>query len=159
MTLGLDAHVAFDEFSWSLEEMKDVSDCRLRVHILTDRMSQVPAPAPNTYKVVVQDWATLGLLVAPHDTITFEDHSMPSSQPLKKLRTTRSGEAGSVVAEQGVPLPNPQFIRIHHAIAGILHMSGAGKAIDDAIERMGGAGSSGTVTIGDDFYDMFLAEH
>ena len=41
-------------------------------------------------------------------------------------------------------------------MARILHMSGAGEAIDSAIEGMGGAMSSGPVATGDDFYESLL---
>jgi len=60
-------------------------------------------------------------------TVTFTDHSRDfkesSSSPRKKLRS----------AVKGFDLPNPLFIRIHCAIAGILHMSGVGKHIAQAL--------------------------
>jgi len=55
-------------------------------------------------------------------------------------------------------LPNPLFFRIHSAIAGVLHMSGAGEEIDAAVKRAGGAGASGAVPVGDDFEHIFLRE-
>lgn len=55
-------------------------------------------------------------------------------------------------------MPNPLFFRIHSAIAGVLHMSGAGEEIDAAVKRAGGAGASGAVPVGDDFEHIFLRE-
>ncbi|OBZ67919.1 hypothetical protein A0H81_12308 [Grifola frondosa] len=34
----------------------------------------------------------------------------------------------------GIPLPNPKFIAIHAAIAHVLHLSGAGRVIDEIID-------------------------
>jgi len=101
--------------------------------------------------------------VRPPKRITFTDssalYSEPSSPPRKKKRTTRSGDAGEEIQEvqQGVALPNPLFFRIHSAIAGVLHMSGAGEEIDAAVKRAGGAGAS-AVPVGDDFEHIFLRE-
>ena len=41
----------------------------------------------------------------------------------------------------GVPLPHPEFIAFHRAIANVLHMSGAAQAIDLAMDRLHRAGS------------------
>ncbi|KIJ91979.1 hypothetical protein K443DRAFT_126075 [Laccaria amethystina LaAM-08-1] len=54
--------------------------------------------------------------------VTFADHSgdfIPGSSR-KKPRS--------------IPLPNPRYLAIHAAIAGILHMSGAGKFFDELLE-------------------------
>ena len=83
-------------------------------------------------------------------TVTFTDHSRdfnePLSPPCKKLR----------LAVKGFDLPNPLFIRIHCAITGILHMSGVGKHIDQALDRTGERGTA--VLTGADFAYFGLAE-
>jgi hypothetical protein len=49
-----------------------------------------------------------------------------------------------------VTLPDPLYIRIHAAIAGVLHMSGAGKFLDELFEKFNEGGSS-EVLSWDDF--------
>lgn len=84
-------------------------------------------------------------------TVTFKDHSRdfeePSSPPRKKLRS----------AVRDFDLPSPLFIRIHCAIAGILHMSGAGESIDRALDRAGDHPTAVILT-GADFAYFGLAE-
>jgi hypothetical protein len=57
----------------------------------------------------------------------------------------------------GIPLPNPLFIRIHHAISSVLHMSGVGKCIDQALDRAG-KGATSVFFTGADFAHLDLAE-
>ncbi|KAF9507273.1 hypothetical protein BS47DRAFT_1321384 [Hydnum rufescens UP504] len=145
MTLRGDAHKGFDNFAWSLRKVDNI---------------------PNTYNIIVHRPRGLGLGSVPtrRSDITFQDFSAryteASSPPRKKQRNTRSGDAGDEVQrrEQGIALPNPLFIRIHSAIAGVLHMSGAGEEIDAAIRRAGGGGAPGAVLVGDDFETLHLWE-
>jgi len=44
---------------------------------------------------------------------------------------------GSCERSRVLELPNPTFIRIHAAIAGILHMSGAGRFFDELLAYFG----------------------
>ena len=36
---------------------------------------------------------------------------------------------------RSIPLPNPHYLAIHAAIAGVLHMSGAGKFFDELLNE------------------------
>ncbi len=65
-----------------------------------------------------------GILQTPGDNlVTFRDKSddFSSGSTRKRNRT--------------ISLPNPHYIAIHAAIAGILHMSGAGKFFDELLDR------------------------
>ena len=62
--------------------------------------------------------------------------------PFKQVVTfrDRSKDESSHGSKQGpkaknIPLPNPQFLALHAALAQILHMSGAGKAIELYMDR------------------------
>ncbi|KAF9505838.1 hypothetical protein BS47DRAFT_487664 [Hydnum rufescens UP504] len=147
MTLCANARDGFDSFAWSLKMVDNVSS-RSQVCLvlnLSDPISQTP----NTYSIVVHRPRGLGLgsVSKRRHYITFQDFSArfteESSPPRQKQRNTGSGDAGDKAPQpergQGIALPNPLFIRIHSAIAGVLHMSGAGEEIDAAIRRAGGA--------------------
>jgi hypothetical protein len=111
---------------------------------------------PNTYDVIYH-LRGHGLTSGP-ERITFGDSSVlcsDMSPPRKKQRTTQSGNVGNEVLK-GIALPNPHFFRIHSAIAGILHMSGAGKEIDAAIYRAGWFRKA--VLVGDDLDRLFMRE-
>jgi hypothetical protein len=65
-----------------------------------------------------------GLLRAPENNrVTFVDHSndFSSGSSRKRNRT--------------FDLPNPQYIAIHAAIAGVLDMSGAGRFLDELLDK------------------------
>jgi hypothetical protein len=54
--------------------------------------------------------------------VTFKDHSGDFiSGPSRKSRS--------------IPLPNPHYLAIHAAIAGVLHMSGAGRFFDELLDE------------------------
>ncbi len=60
----------------------------------------------------------------PNRLVTFRDRSddfCPSSTSRKRNRD--------------IPLPNPQYLAIHAAIAGVLHMSAAGKFFDELLDK------------------------
>jgi hypothetical protein len=44
-----------------------------------------------------------------------------------------------------VALPNPLYLKIHAAICGVLHMSGAGKFLDEVLQRFNPDGGSSSV--------------
>ncbi|KAF9512265.1 hypothetical protein BS47DRAFT_1394394 [Hydnum rufescens UP504] len=141
MTLEYNAHVGFDDFGWSLRAVEGT---------------------PNTYKIVYHvEGVGHGLLLPHKEEITFVDSSpkfsQSSSPARKKQRTTRSGNAEEVQNVQGIPLPDPLFLRIHHALAGVLHMSGAAEAIDLVLERFD-KGKPGAVLVGADFEDLWTHE-
>jgi hypothetical protein len=159
MTLEANAHRGIDDFAWSLKKVDNVSS-HSQVCFITHPSSQTP----NTYNIIDHRPRGLGLGSVPkrrHD-ITFQDFSAryteAPSPPRKKQRNTRSGDAGDEVQQrdQGIALPNPLFIRIHSAIAGVFHMSGAGEEIDAVIHRASGGGAPGGVLVGDDFETRVL---
>ena len=114
---------------------------------------------PNTYNVIYMTRGH-GLSHKP-EHITFTDSSVLDSDtsppPHKKQQTTQSGSVGNKVprGQHGIALPNPHFLHIHSAIAGILHMSGAGREIDAAINRTGWCRGA---VVGDDLDRLFLQE-
>jgi hypothetical protein len=56
--------------------------------------------------------------------VTFADHSHQfEEQELQRSNTS------------GIALPDPRFLRIHCAIGGILHMSGAGELLDRVLDN------------------------
>ena len=70
-------------------------------------------------------FANVGIMRLPPDgLITFRDRGnnfSPSSISRKRNRD--------------IPLPNPRYLAIHAAIAGILHTSTAGKFIDELLDQ------------------------
>lgn len=77
----------------------------------------------NVYTVKI--FENTGILRLPQDNlVTFTDQSndfTPSSSSLKRNRA--------------ILLPNPRYLAIHAAIAGILHMSAAGKFFDELLDK------------------------
>ncbi|RDB17756.1 hypothetical protein Hypma_001070 [Hypsizygus marmoreus] len=112
-----DALNGFDRFAWCLE--KTEVENRYTVNIFDE------------YKHSI-----FGLTKGQVKVVEFEDHSdefrsdEERSSPLKR--------------SLGVPLPDPHYISIHAAIAGVLHMSGAGKFLDELLDKFdsNGVGSS-----------------
>jgi hypothetical protein len=56
--------------------------------------------------------------------VTFEDHGNDFSSSANKLKRSAP-----------IDLPNPRYIEIHAAIAGILNMSGAGEFFDELLAK------------------------
>ena len=54
--------------------------------------------------------------------VTFEDHSGDFIAGSSRKR------------RRSIPLPNPHYLAIHAAIAGVLHMSGAGRFFDELLD-------------------------
>ena len=57
-----------------------------------------------------------------------------------------------------IPLPNPAFIKLHAALCGIFHMTGAGDDIDNIVQQLkkdreGGGPPPDIFTSGDRFMD------
>ncbi|KAF9512275.1 hypothetical protein BS47DRAFT_1465878 [Hydnum rufescens UP504] len=142
MTLQYDAHVGFDDFRWSLRAVEG---------------------APNTYRIIYHVGGIGHGLFLPHkEEITFVDSSpkfSQSSSPHKGQGSTRSGNADDEVqnVDQGIPLPDPLFFRIHDALARVLQMSGAAEAIDLVLRRLD-IRKPGAILIGADFEDMWTHE-
>jgi hypothetical protein len=85
----------------------------------------------NAYKLKIYSYGKsgLGLFGLTRDgikIIKFTDHSM-EFQPSKVH--------GSRKRPREISLPNPKFLAIHAAIAGILHTSGAGEFLDELFEK------------------------
>ena len=60
----------------------------------------------------------------PNAPVIFEDKSIRFFSPADARKWSRS-----------IPLPDPNLIAIHAAIAGILNMSGAGKIFDELLDK------------------------
>lgn len=66
----------------------------------------------------------------------FKDHSEEFQSDQRTFHRKRKRE---------VPLPDPHYIRIHAAVAGILHMSAAGKFFDELLAKFGDQDGSSAV--------------
>ncbi|KDR73280.1 hypothetical protein GALMADRAFT_142402 [Galerina marginata CBS 339.88] len=77
----------------------------------------------HVYDLII--FRDLGIFKKPdNNRITFEDHSNDFSDSTRKLKR-----------KAPVDLPNPHYIQIHAAIAGILNMSGAGRFFDELLDK------------------------
>jgi len=91
---------------------------------------------PNEYKIkIYKPSITLPLLRATwktdQDPVVFVDQSSNFTVPANSRKRVRS-----------ISLPDPEFIRIHAAITGILNMSGAGKFFDELLDKYRDCGGS-----------------
>ena len=79
--------------------------------------------------------------MGPRDSkvIKFRDRS-------KEFQPDKGREPG-----HAVNLPNPHYLRIHAAVAGILHMSGAGKFFDELLGKFGEQDGSSAVRSWEEF--------
>lgn len=57
-----------------------------------------------------------------------------------------------------IDLPDPRFIAIHAGIAGILHMSGAGKFFDELLDKYQGEGGSASPVRWENF-ELYTGVH
>jgi len=89
----------------------------------------------NEYTTVIYNHEGAHGLTADGQKAIFTDHSddfgEPSSPARKRLRS------GPASLARGFDLPNPLCVGVHAAIAGVLHMSGAGDSIKQALDRAG----------------------
>ncbi|KDR73281.1 hypothetical protein GALMADRAFT_251878 [Galerina marginata CBS 339.88] len=112
MTLQSDAHYAFERFDWCLKQT-------METHVYDFKIFQ-----------------DRGILRKPDDNrITFADHSDDFSDS----DSDSDSDSGSTLKldskrKPPVDLPNPIYIQIHAAIAGILNMSGAGRFLDALLD-------------------------
>ncbi|KAF8582009.1 hypothetical protein K439DRAFT_1635693 [Ramaria rubella] len=113
LMLELNHHRAWDKLDWTLAPV--VSENGLLV--------------PDTYRI--KELRSIPDIIAHKDIITFRDHSVTDEVYWKK-----AAEKQFQKVQYGVPLPDREFIAFHHAIAHVLHMSGAGDAIDLAMHRL-----------------------
>jgi hypothetical protein len=96
------------------------------------KMNDDGVTIPHTYRVEIVEEGIFGpdiLERLPHHIIVFTDHSTPPHSPV--ARPHRHGPQ----PHSGIPLPNPEFFALHRSIAHVLHMSGAGEAIDLTFKR------------------------
>jgi hypothetical protein len=56
--------------------------------------------------------------------------------------------------KRDISLPDPHYIKIHAAVAGILHMSGAGKFFDELLKKFGDQEGSSTVRCWEEFDNL-----
>jgi hypothetical protein len=140
LALQKDVHNGFDRFRWSLKETA------VRLSFPSSLMvADKHLKTPNQYTTFIYEKGH-GFLQAEPQTVTFTDKSCAfdelSPRPHKRLLPNVTG----------ISLPNPL-----HAIAGVLHMSGAGECIDRALDRAG-KGATGVLFTGADFAHLGLAE-
>lgn len=76
-------------------------------------------------------------------TIQFQDHSGEFEESNSRKRKA-----------PGIDLPSAKFIAIHAAIAEILHMSGAGRFLDELFKKFGDGGGSSPVRCWEDLENM-----
>ena len=93
-------------------------------------MTSEEVPIPNTY--CIEELHQLDVPPFPRkNIISFQDHSVTDEEYL-----TEEHKRDFTKPRYGVPLPNPELIALHCALAKVLHMSGAGDAIDLAMSRL-----------------------
>ena len=89
------------------------------------------APHLNTYEIKVLQGNPLGIDSGTRKIVVFEDNSHKHTRDQDPLPSNRNLRSGNRRAEgRGVSLPEPHFIKIHAAVAHILHLSGAADFID-----------------------------
>ncbi|KAF8576875.1 hypothetical protein K439DRAFT_1535943 [Ramaria rubella] len=113
LMMELNYHRAWDKLHWTLAPV--VSENGILV--------------PDTYRI--KALRSIPDIIAHKDIITFRDYSVTDEVYWKK-----DAEKQFQKVQYGVPLPDREFIAFHHAIAHVLHMSGAGDAIDLAMHRL-----------------------
>lgn len=121
--LSSDAHIGFDRFQWCLQETEPTAQ-----------------PLTNKYKVKIYGILHgIGLREGELRIIEFTDHSEEFGNDKGRKRRLKP------------ELPNPQYLKIHAAVAGILHMSGAGKFFDELLRKFGDQDGSPTVRSWEEF--------
>ena len=110
----------------------------------SDLESQCSEQIVNQYKVKIYgNWHGIPDMTEDDSKdVTFVDHSEEFQDPR---------EPGSRKRPHEVSLPDPQLIAIHAAIAGVLHMSGAGGFFDNLFEKLGGDGDTALPVTWDEF--------
>lgn len=84
----------------------------------------------------VKIFTRIGFGVADGHLVTFRDRSNDfPAQPEAGSHSTRK-------RSRPLSVPNPDYIAIHAAIAGILNMSGAGKFFDELLDKYQDGGSN-----------------
>jgi hypothetical protein len=88
----------------------------------------------NEYKIHVVEPRAQSLDSFPEHVretmiVKFEDHSQDGVGEVASSSRKRDREA------MGIELPRAEFFRIHAAIAGVLHMSGAGRFFDELLAK------------------------
>jgi hypothetical protein len=150
--LESNAHDGFDDFTWSLKE----TEVGVLLYSAPTLVTDPYFKENNEYMTVIYNHEGAHGLTDDGQKVIFTDHSDDFGEPSFPARKRlRSGPASIA---RGFDLPNPLFIRIHAAIAGVLHMSGAGESIEQALDRAGRRGT-GVVLTGYDFTYLGLAEN
>ena len=93
-------------------------------------MTSEQVPIPNTYCIEALRPRNMPAIPSKN-IITFQDHSVADQEYLEE-----ENKEYFTKPRYGVPLPDPELIALHRAIANVLHMSGAGDAIDVAMRRL-----------------------
>ncbi|KAF5378070.1 hypothetical protein D9615_007499 [Tricholomella constricta] len=106
--LAVDPRYGFERFQWCLQE----TETRDRYKV----------------KIYGRVYGIHGMAWTDSKFVEFKDHS-------EEFRADK----GESLRKRGreIPLPNPCYLRIHAAVAGILNMSGAGKFFDELLKKFG----------------------
>ncbi|KII85632.1 hypothetical protein PLICRDRAFT_56854 [Plicaturopsis crispa FD-325 SS-3] len=92
-----------------------------------------PTTVPHHY-IIKEYESCFSWTRPPHPTIVFQDHTPAWPVPPSKQSVARSIETSvdpdePVEPAKPVALPNPKYLALHNALAGILHTSGAGSVL------------------------------
>ncbi|KDQ55303.1 hypothetical protein JAAARDRAFT_195707 [Jaapia argillacea MUCL 33604] len=144
------------------EDLKDDGATSLiETHILPLGMATPNSNRPNSKEHssalttfnILRQYAGIPVasLEALGENINYPGNGLILYQPVHRgFDHFRWSLQGTNTHEKGIPLPGPIFIRIHHAIACVLHTSGAGKFLSKFIDDFGDS-EGGGVVCGDDF--------
>ncbi|KAA1478005.1 hypothetical protein DENSPDRAFT_845195 [Dentipellis sp. KUC8613] len=119
------AHDAFDDFGFCFQAEEAANTYKVKAWIPEKEISTVPIASK----------------------ITFKDHSQTlNTAPAAR----RSGHAHSQ-PDDSIPLPSPQLLQLHAALAGVLNMSGAAEILQVFQNPPGSDGPAVQSDYGDDF--------
>ncbi|TBU36498.1 hypothetical protein BD309DRAFT_995582 [Dichomitus squalens] len=136
MLLAASCHLAFDAFKWCL----------------------IPTETDNHYKIMIYVPSDMGAQTKKTHT-TFKDHSpeWPMDNPEdSSSRNLRSGKRTH--DKLGVALPNPQLLRLHAALTGVLRLSGAAEIFDRIISSDGSDEPAVPSADGTTFYKSIVVD-
>jgi len=115
--LDANAHTGFDRFQWCLQQTEVANKYTIKIY-------------GNVHGID-------GMTKYQTRSVEFKDKS--------RQFQAGKGQPSGRKRPREVPLPEPRFITIHAAITGVLHMSGAGKFLDELLGRFGDGDNSSAV--------------
>jgi len=132
----------------TISDLEDVIDdpsngflLELNAHVGFDRFQWCLQPTEVDDKYTIKIYGNVhGIPGKATKVVEFKDHS--EEFQANRGRRKRSRE---------IPLPDRRYINIHAAIAGVLHMSGAGKFLDELLQKFGDGDAPSAVRSWEDF--------